>query len=269
MGEINNNITIVITTHSNYIDICELFLKLFTSNWNECPFKIIISITGERKFIDGYKCIYNGENSTLPGCLVNAVNEEDTEYYIHFLGDAFFINKVDNNKVIILINQLIQLKAQYCSFLPSKSKSKKSDYYRNICSQDIYAYNYVAFFASKKFILNEFSKYSTDFDFEVKYLKLFQQIKETKVFADHYIINFNLFKIMTGVEKGKWNRKTYKYIKKNYSYYEIPYREKTTISTTVKNCIINAMSPYIKPKYRKILKYYLRKYLKIKFVSKY
>ena len=83
---------IVLPTHSNYCKITENFLELLKKNWKDCPFDVIVSITGEDVRLDGVRSVYNGKNATLIDCLVNASKKYKSNYYISFLGDAF-INK--------------------------------------------------------------------------------------------------------------------------------------------------------------------------------
>ncbi len=87
-----NDFVIVLPTHSDYIEITKIFLQLLKKNWSDCPFKIIISVTGEKIVVDDAEIVYNGKKASLIDCLVNVSKQYNSKYYISFLGDAF-INK--------------------------------------------------------------------------------------------------------------------------------------------------------------------------------
>ena len=60
--------TIIIPTHSSYLDVCYNFLEVFHESWKDCRYTIVLSVTGEDicKYDGAY--IYNGKHASLTDC---------------------------------------------------------------------------------------------------------------------------------------------------------------------------------------------------------
>ncbi len=261
-------VSIILATHSNYLDICNIFLKLFNINWSDCPFQIIISITGENVKIDGYECVYNGMDATLPDCIKNVCLKRKDDYYICLLGDAFIVEKIDTKNTVAILNELIGSKTEYCNLIPKKIKKEKIEF-REICKQDIYYHSFVGFFASHEFILNEFTHGSTDLDFEEKYLKIAVETRNNDKFDRHYILNKNIFHIMPGISKGLWNRDVHAHLHKTYSGINLGDRGKLSYAMTIKGKIIKIIQPRLNPRLRFKVKNFLSSYFNMEFTSKF
>lgn len=263
--------TIILVTHSNYLDICKIFLELLNVNWGDCPFKIVISITGENKKLDKYQCIYNGACATLPDCLRSVCEKVISDHYLCFLGDAFIVDKLNTEEIVQLLKELIDIGVDYCNLVPSKvGKRKKETFkFRKICKRDIYCHSFVAFLASREFILNEFTVGSTDLDFEEKYLKISVEANDNNEIVKHYILNSNIFHIMPGINKGLWEWEVYKYLYRKYPNININIRAKLSCKENIREKIIKFIQPKLKPKLRFKIKCFLKKYFNMNFTAKY
>lgn len=214
----SNELILVIPTHSNYMDVCDIFLELLEKNWSDIKFKIVISLTGNNIKYKNYEVLYNGETASLPTCIYNVAKKYDSDYYLCMLGDAFINKKICNFDVTELLSALKENKINYCSLLPRKSikKQKKvNNWFRYIYSKDRYNHTFVSFFASKTFIYNEFSNGCSDLDFENKYLQIAEDNSKSFYYNDRVVLTKNNFNIIPGINKGKWDRYAYKILKRN------------------------------------------------------
>lgn len=209
-----NNITVIIPTHSNYIGVVDNFLQLLQKNWNDCPYKIIVSVTGDNKSAKDVKTIHNGKNASLIDCITNASNKHLSNGYICILGDMFINKKIDTTKIKNIIDNLLESNIDYCALSPVGNYKKEKKFnaeLRYINNLDRYSHNFSAFFASKKYIDKELKKHKTDLDYEKSYL--FQ--KDNFYYEKHLIVRKNYFNFLPGITKGKWDRINYRKLKKD------------------------------------------------------
>lgn len=200
-----HDVILIIPTHSSYMDIVKNFLELFSKNWNDCNYPIIISVCGKNEKIDGYINIYNGNDASLIDCILNAALEFKSKYYICLLGDAF-INKKVNQKIIdTIIYSMEQGKINYCSLLNVRHYRKIKSFnssLRYINSKDRYSHTFIAFIANNYYLKNVLSKFHTDLEYEMGYIN----IEKEYYFEHDLIVKNNYLGILPGIRKGKWNR---------------------------------------------------------------
>ncbi len=198
-------INIIIPTHSSYKNTVLTFLQLLEKNWQNCPYDIIVSMTGKKTKIEKYTVLYNGKNASLIDCLANATKKYPSDYYISFLGDAFINKKINAAETERILETLAQNKIDYCSlnYVRNYKKAKNFDSrLRYINPRDRYSHSFVAFVASRDYILNELTNFSSDLDFEKHYLAC----KSSFYYNNHLIVKQNYFNILPSIEKGKWDR---------------------------------------------------------------
>lgn len=210
---------VILLTHSKYLDICKIFVDLFYKNWRDCPYRMVVSVTGyNNKYMKKNPLfLYNGEDATLPMCLYNAVEKFPADYYCSFLGDAFISKKINQRNFSELLENLNKNNIEYCSLLPQRAYGRKKLMNANcryIHSTDRYSHSFIAFIANEAFINREFKEKITDLEFEEKYLEIANQKQPNFYFKQRVILDKNIFSIYPGIVKGKWERNIYNSIKK-------------------------------------------------------
>ena len=201
--------TLVIPSHGAYEDMCLNFLHLLRKNWQDCPFRIVFAIHTKPIKFEGCDTLFCEKTNNLMGCLAKTIEKYPSPYYIVFLPDALICKPIVQREVDILLHQLKQLNPAYCRIRPTRvnTHSKKaSSCLRYIHTQDRYVHSFIAFLASKQFLLSEIKSCSSDFDFEVKYLQLVNCKSASYHFSDHFVLTKDIFHILHGIIKGKWDR---------------------------------------------------------------
>lgn len=258
-------ILIIIPTHSKYRDVVNNFLSLLKKNWSECPYRIVVSICGENFDIQGFDKVYNGSNSNLIDCITNVKNLYSCDFYMCFLGDAFINKKVNQNIVNKIINDMHYNNIDYCSLINVKNykKVKKlNTILRYIHSQDRYSHNFISFIVTEQYIDNVLSKMTSDLEFEMKYLS----IKNSFYYQNHIIVTKNIFNIMPGIKKGRWNKFVLRKLKKNNPEINFAKLPVETYFESLYSALHNKVITYIPSCFRKKLKSY--GYIKKRSVSK-
>lgn len=259
-----SDFVIILPTHSSYIGITKNFIQLLRKNWVDCPFKIVVSATGSKVSIEDVENLYNGEGASLIECVVNAAKKYKAEYCISFLGDAFINKKIDDEKILSLLNDLVIKDIQYCSLEYVKNYKKRknfNDYCRYINNLDRYSHNFTAFVASYDFIMKELSKYRTDLDFEKAYL--YQD--EDFYFDDHLVVTKNYFNLLPGITKGKWDRFNYNKLRKSNPEIKFAKRDIQSFKESSICHVRGRIVPYMPSSIRKRMKLATEKVFKVKF----
>lgn len=250
----------ILVTHSSYMDVCNIFLKLFEMNIDPSEKKqLVISITGENIEIPGYNCIYNGKQATLPECIYNAARQCESKYYLCFLGDSFVMEKVNRNEIELLLRVMKKANARYVSLIPQRNYCKKKRYnelMRYIGMTDRYSHSFTAFAANYDFIEEEFEHGISDLDFELKYLEKVNEYetKNAGYFSRDFCLLENIFHIKSGIRKGKWDRYVAFYMKRKYPQFNYEIRKKNGIGEQIAYTLRIFLSPYVPQKMRMKIK---------------
>lgn len=262
-------ILVSLVTHSAYKDVCDNFIALFDKNWHNCAYDFCISVIGEKISFLGQNTVFHGENCTLPEALYNVVNNSEYDYCISFLGDAFINKSIDNKMVESLIKELDENNIAYCNLIPriayrfhKKMATKNTRY---ISTSDSYNMSFVAFIASREFILKEFAGKVTDLDFEKKYLN--RTNSKCYTYKNRVILTKNLFGLVPGICAGKWDRHALRLLQ--YSNPEVCFTNRKKISNLemIKNDLIMIFQVFASQKQRVVFKKVLSKITKIKFAT--
>lgn len=264
-------VLICLVTHSAYKDVCENFINLFDKNWTNCQYDFQVLVVGNKISLNNRKVTYYGEDCSLPEALYKAISISDYDYCISFLGDAFINKKINNIMVETLIKELNEKKIDYCNLIPRTAyrfhKKRAGENMRYISSDDSYSMSFIAFIASRRFIMGEFSGKITDLDFEKKYLNYISEC--CKIFKNKVILTNNLFGIVPGIYAGKWDRHSLKKLKKDNPEIVFTHRETISAFTMMKNDLIQLFQIFASKKQRKILKRILSKFMGVKFASEF
>lgn len=233
----SNTCTIIIPTNDKYLDICQNFVEVLRMSWSECPYRVIISVYGENKNYQSKvaEILYNEDAKTITSCVYKATKLYNSNMYMVFLGDAFFSKKIDNKEVEKIIDSFQASGFEYCMLRPRKAYDKIRPYnkmIRYIGRRDRYNHSFIAFMAKPEFIEKEFSNpMINDFDFESKYLDEINDCKKNIYYEKHAILRKNIFHIMPGIEKGKWDRIVLRKLKREYPSIEFATRQQVSINT--------------------------------------
>lgn len=256
---------LVLPTNSSYLDVTENFLELLRINWPDCPYEVVVSITGEDIKISGYNCIYNGDDATLPDCVKAVAKEIPAKLYLCMLGDAFICSKWNNEIFESILDEMITHKIQYCSLKKTRLYYKEKDYnkyLRYINHNDRYGFTFISFIADKKFIDTEFRHRTSDFDFENQYLRIANK-KDGKYYRYGISVKENYFDIHPGIIKGKWERGVYRLIKGKYNRLNLAERELLSIPLDMYYRFSDYIAPVLPVSVRENIKKTLNKVCKV------
>lgn len=264
-------VLINLVTHSAYKDVCDNFITLFDKNWNNCAYDFCISVIGDEIFFPEKNSIYFGKECTLPEALYNVMNNSEYDYCISFLGDAFINKKIDNIIVESLIRELDENDVEYCNLIPKTAfrfnKKVATRNTRYISTNDSYNMSFVAFIASREFILNEFAGKITDLDFERKYLN--RGNAKCYTYKNRVILNENLFGLIPGICAGKWDRHALSKLRKDNPEIVFTNRKKLSLCAMMKNDLIVIFQIFASQRQRVLLKKILSKIIGMKFATEY
>lgn len=264
-------VLVSLVTHSAYKDICENFIELFDKNWIGCKYDFQVLVIGNEISFNKKKVTYFGEECSLPEALYITMSTSDYDYCLSFLGDAFINKKIDNAMVESLIKEVSEKNIDYCNLIPRIAyrfhKRTAGKNIRYISSDDSYNMSFVAFIASRRFILKEFAGKITDLDFEKKYLNRIG--KRCRIYKNRVILTRNLFGLVPGINAGKWDRHSLRKLQKTNPEIAFAHREKISIGVMIKNDFIQIFQILASQRERIILKKILSKLIGVKFATEF
>lgn len=202
--------------------------------------------------------------------MANAVHLYPSDSYMIFLGDAFITDKVDASLVDKIIEYFINSQYEYCCLRPKHAVAKEkkiNSMFRNINTKDRYSHSFISFLASREFLEKEFcsEKEKNDRDFEMKYLNMANDDTLEYYFDKHIILLKDVFSIKPGIEKGQWNRRVLRILKKKYPDIRFTDREKISLKWQMMLSARNMVAPVISNDLRRSLKKLLSKGKDTKF----
>lgn len=202
----NPNVVLIILISKKYKDIATIFDELLRKYWNERTYKTIYCTDEKIDFeLNGEQIVFN-EKTSLPSRIRNIVKEENADYAICLLGDAFIVDFIDNRQIDSLINRILIDRVDYCNLIVRKKDRK--EYYHKISNNESYPFSFICYIASKNFIMNEYDNDVSDLDLENKFNcvenKKYKFVRMTRT----------IIPIGHGIIKGKWVRQVYKKTKK-------------------------------------------------------
>ena len=92
-----NDVTILVNSCDKYEDAWEPFFKLFSIQWPDCPYKILLN-TESKTFSCDYlsvETIHTGECKTWTERIKATLEKIDTEFVLFFLEDFFLLSPVN------------------------------------------------------------------------------------------------------------------------------------------------------------------------------
>ena len=261
---VDESCCVIVPTNSKYIDICKNFFAVVKRSWPDCPYRLVLSVTGENKKVDGVINLYNGPKASLVDCVVNASKIYDCDYYIVFLGDAFMCGKVNTQSVKDILDDMKKNQIDFCCLHPEKTKKKISKIgrqMRHIHIRDRYCHCFGYILCSKRYLHEMFvdSGILTDLEYEVWYLNKSIESKTDYYYQHDAILTQNIFHIICGIKKGKWDRVAYHWIKKNYPEIQLAVRPKLSLLSQgmmiLREKFLYLVPDYLRIQIKKILIY--------------
>ena len=251
---------IIIPTHSSYLDVVDNFLEVLEKKWKNHP-EVLISYTGECTEINGYNYHFNGGNKSLIECILNVCSlYNDVDYFYCLLGDAFITKNISDEKLSYILEEMYNNDLGYCSLVYFDSINQIKTVGRNmryIYSKDRHNVNFISFIASRDFIENELLNDLSDLNFEEHYLQLSNKTNE--YFYDKATLIEDMFGIIAAINKGKWERKKIKILKKKYPDIVFSNRKKLNLIENLKLNTMLFLRNNISNKQRLLLKKIMRK----------
>ena len=194
------DVIIIIMISEVYSDIAKINRELIGKYWPDCPYPIIYcgdtdyNIYGER--------YYEFKNDvSLPIRIRKIIEIEKPKYAICLLGDAFVTDRVNSDKVKLLIDRLQKDDIDYCNLLIRKKANNKEPFY--MIKDEAYPFSFVCYIASQRFIINNYVDSISDLELEDKFMQL-----DDKMSFSFVRLQEDIFHIQHGIVKGKWIRKT-------------------------------------------------------------
>lgn len=218
MNQSDYNYSVFVPSTDSYKDTWDAFFMLFKIYWPEYNGVIYLSTETEDFSYPGLNIhvikIGSNRRYTWSECLLNAINQIDSDYVLFILDDLFLDKRVNNQKINSFVQEMIKEKI---SLLYLTNQSTSGPFIKNK-NEDFYELTQNASYRIGALIAlwdkTAFSRYvksdENPWEFEIFGTKRASLIKD-KVFCvntekyngkDNWVISHT---IPTGITRGKWN----------------------------------------------------------------
>ena len=101
------DLTVIGIFYSGYKDLWHEFVTIFKKNWADCPFDLlIVSDTENEDSFEGVRLISCGKEAEYSRKVQVALKEVKTKYVLLLLEDFYLGSKVDNSKVLSILDYI-------------------------------------------------------------------------------------------------------------------------------------------------------------------
>lgn len=246
---------LIVNVNKQYEDIAEIFCELLIANWRDCPYEIFFCTDKELDIHCPGKLVICDRKSSLPNNILTVMRKENADCAICLLGDAFITDKVNTKEIEKLLLLVKKNEIQYCNLSSFKYK-KSTIMLEKIKKNYPYPFGFIAFVVSRDFVENEFDENITDYDLELKYVKIAEKCTSNEKYDNMVRVNKNILHIEHGISKGKWFRRVKKHIDRVSQTSRMNKRRKLSVMTEIRygiqGVIGNHISASTKQKMKKI-----------------
>ena len=160
---------IIVSLSAKYKSVAKIFFEQIQKHF-KCDNLDVYVVSDEDFDIDyPIKDKYINNQKSIPGRIFELVNKIGDNDYLCFLADALACADVSEDAINSIINEFREKGIEYCNLIPKEIKNHKMEEIKRTLR---YGVSFIAFYATKGFILREFSGNVSDYDFEEKYLKI-------------------------------------------------------------------------------------------------
>jgi hypothetical protein len=198
---IKDKFAILVVSCDKYSDLWEPFFELFSRFWPDCPYNIYLLTNNVLSDIPKITTLRTGEDISWSDNLNKAVSQLKEEYILLFLEDLFLYDFVKEKEVMQILNWMIASNANYIRMNPTQPPDKKFNELIGIVSKGtIYRASTVLSVWKKSVLMDLLKPGENAWDFEIK------GTKRSDKYDGFYSARKDLFPVINGVVKGKWER---------------------------------------------------------------
>lgn len=248
---------LLIIGYDGYMDVWKHYFELLNKYWKDRPPTYLATSLLHPKY-QGVKVFPAGAAAEWSDKARNALLQIDADYIILLLEDFFTTQKVDNNRVMEVIDLMDEHHVTFCRLLDQKKmKGKTFANQKNlkvIPTSDLYGLNLQPAIWKKETLLS-FIKEGSDnpwmFEFKLMDLHIHNKNK-----IDSIQDNRNILAITHGIVQSKYLPKCIKIFKRQHYEFDLTNRSVFSTKDNMKyrlKCFVNFHSPKWSKRYLKAI----------------
>jgi len=196
---------VLVVSCDNYSDLWVPFFKLFWRFWGDCPFRVYLLVNEKEISIPNVHVIRVGKDISWSDNLISALTYVNEHYILMVLDDLFFIDYVSNQNILRVVDWILQHEPNYVRMKPSPKPDKPYNGIVGIVSKGtIYRTSTVMSVWKKEILIDLLKPGETAWEFEI-----YGTVRSDK-YDGFYSTWEDLFPVVNGVIKGKWQRNVVK-----------------------------------------------------------
>lgn len=201
----NKEVIIFISSPNAYADVFQVFIECLKMNWSDCPYEIILSTNNQE--YEGITVINNHTNGDgWMDRAIPVIKMIENPYIFLLCDDCLISKKVDNRKVMSVINDIEKYGLDFCGVANNINGDPlyRGSLINRVKMNKPYALNLQAGIYNREFLLELLGDGNeTPWELENKWLKMASKSKNI-CFPNIGSCNEDIFGCKNGVLKGKW-----------------------------------------------------------------
>jgi hypothetical protein len=212
----DKRLQIYVTSPDSYSDVFGVCIKAFKKYWHDCPYEFVL--TTNSKVYDGITCICNHKtNDSFVSRTLEYLPRAKTKYVLLMCDDIIITHRPCQDCIEKILDYMDKNNVKFCRLNPLKGDVVEGLPYLSIPRMDEpYVINLQFGIFRTDFLLDLLGDGSlTGWDIEDKINEVADSSSHD-LYDDVISVNTQVIPYIHGVDKGKWKRKAYKYIEKEY-----------------------------------------------------
>lgn len=212
-------LSIILHTWDRYKDVRAVFFETFERYWNDCPYEFVMScnadISGEKR---RGKLVICPDNSNDVQRMIAAVQNTETKYILLFHEDAIFMDRIHSGDIEEIVNFMDEKEIVFCKMVPTpngRGKAfKEAKHIRRINKRQVYGLNVLCSIYERNYLLEILGDGENDSWYMENAFIEAAVSAEKGFYEDKVVVTTNPLHVFFGVEKGMWNRRAIRIMKK-------------------------------------------------------
>lgn len=253
-------LTLLVLSCDKFYDTWEPLNYSLSKYWNAKKIPIHLLTNHKLPNYNNINVINVGDDVSWSQNLIYCLKNVSQEYVLLWLDDVFITSKVDTDRIIEDFNWVVQNEISYLRLRRTDQKKARPNYFK-ISNDSMYRTSIFCSIWKKDVLESLLEPEENAWQFELR------GSKRSIMYEKFYQVAEDRISYLHAIEKGIWNLKAIRWMKKNKLNYDLDYRKAMSVIEYL-NYVLNSFKVYfinhLSPKNKKLILAVSRKfYIKI------
>lgn len=249
-------LTLLVLSCDKFYDTWEPLEYSLSKYWNAKKIPIHLLTNHKLPNYKNINVINIGDDLSWSQNLINCLKNVSQDYVLLWLDDVFITSKVDMDRIIEDFNWVVKNEISYLRLRRTDQKKAKSNYSK-LSSDSLYRTSVFCTIWKKDVLESLLEPEENPWQFELR------GSRRSIAYENFYQVNEDRVSYLHAIEKGRWNLRAIRWMKKNKLNYNHEYREVMSVIEYLKyllNSFKGFCLDHLSPKNKKLIMAIARKF---------